>query len=260
MAADLRRGELDLAVLLTEGIVTELHHHDHSKILATYVRTPLTWGVHVHNSSTCHDVAALHKAEGGARFAVSRMGSGSHLMAAVDARSRGVDPASLQYEVVGSLQGARQALAEGQAAAFMWEKFTTKPLVDSGEWRRVGECVTPWPCFVVAATNTALEKFGPDLLEVLEVVRREAEQLESSPHAAETVGTMYGLEDADVREWLGSTRWSCRPAVSHDMLQDVMDALSGVGVLEQEQLLPPASLVAGLTADVDPDLISAEDN
>jgi hypothetical protein len=69
----------------------------------------------------------------------------------------------------------------------MWEKFTTKPLVDSGEWRRVGECVTPWPCFVVAATNTALEKFGPDLLEVLEVVRREAEHLESSPHAAETV-------------------------------------------------------------------------
>ena len=75
----------------------------------------------------------------------------------------------------------------------MWEKFTTKPLVDSGEWRRVGECVTPWPCFVVAATNTALEKFGPDLLEVLEVVRREAEDLESSPHAAETVGTMHGL-------------------------------------------------------------------
>ena len=47
--------------------------------------------------------------------------------------------------------------------------------------------MTPWPCFVVAATNTALEKFGPDLLEVLEVVRREAEDLESSPHAAETV-------------------------------------------------------------------------
>ena len=143
MAADLRRGELDLAVLLTEGIVTELHHHDHSKILATYVRTPLTWGVHVHNSSTCHDVAALHKAEGGARFAVSRMGSGSHLMAAVDARSRGVDPASLQYEVVGSLQGARQALAEGQAAAFMWEKFTTKPLVDSGEWRHSNPSSSP---------------------------------------------------------------------------------------------------------------------
>ena len=97
--------------------MTELHRHDHSKILATYVRTPLTWGVHVHSSAGYRDVDSLHRAEGGARFAVSRMGSGSHLMAAVDARSRGVDPAHLQYEVVGSLQGARQALAEGQAAA-----------------------------------------------------------------------------------------------------------------------------------------------
>ena len=44
---------------------------------------------------------------------------------------------------------------------------------------------------------------------------------------------MYGLEDADVREWLGSTRWSCRPAVSHAMLQGVMEALAGVGVLTQ---------------------------
>eukprot|EP00964_Phaeocystis_antarctica_P094335 scaffold61080_cov51-Phaeocystis_antarctica.AAC.1 len=86
-------------------------------------------------------------------------------MAAVDARSRGVDPASLQYEVVGSLQVltisddiviacscrvphptllATPALPAGgaagagggagrrlHAAAFMWEKFTTKPLVDS---------------------------------------------------------------------------------------------------------------------------------
>ena len=64
----------------------------------------------------------------------------------------------------------------------MWEKFTTKPLVDSGEWRRVGECVTPWPCFVVAATNTALEKFGPDLLEVLEADPNPAPHPAPHPH------------------------------------------------------------------------------
>ena len=65
-------------VLLTEGIVTELHRHHHSKIVATYVRTPLTWGVHVHSSAGYRDVDSLHRAEGGARFAVSRMGSGCH--------------------------------------------------------------------------------------------------------------------------------------------------------------------------------------
>lgn len=267
MAKALRDGELDVAILLTEGIVADIHRGNPARLVGTYVSSPLTWGIHVAADSPLTDAAQLYSqpaGDGGAspRFAVSRMTSGSHLMAFVDAQQRAGEAAaaSLRFEIVGSLEGAREALREGRADGFMWEKFTTKPLVDSGEWRRVGECVTPWPCFVVAATTTALEKFGPDLLEVLEVVRREAEELESSPHAAETVGTMYGLEDADVREWLGSTRWSCRPAVSHDMLQGVMEALSGVGVLKPEQLLPPASLVAGLTADIDPDLISAEDN
>ena len=87
MTADLRAGKLDLAILLTEGIVAELHHSAHSKILATYVRTPLTWGVHVHHGSPIRDVDQLH-APGPARYAVSRMGSGSHLMAAVDTRTR----------------------------------------------------------------------------------------------------------------------------------------------------------------------------
>ena len=44
------------------------------------------------------------------------------------------------------------------------------------------------------------------------------------------------------------------------MLQGVMDALAGVGVLTQAELLPPAALVAHLAEDLDPDLISAEDN
>ena len=75
------------------------------------------------------------------------MGSGSHLMALVAARQRGApDP---EFEVVGDLQGARKALKNKEADLFMWEKFTTKPLVDSGEWSRVAEVPTPWPCFAV---------------------------------------------------------------------------------------------------------------
>ena len=57
------------------------------------------------------------------------------------------------------------------------------------------------------------------------MVRREAEGLESSPDAPQVVGTMYGLDDADVREWLKGTRWSCQPAVSHATLEQVRTAL-----------------------------------
>ena len=60
----------------------------------------------------------------------------------VDAQQRGWQPDRLKFEIVGDLEGARRALAKGSADVFMWEKFTTKHLVDHGEWRRVGEVRT----------------------------------------------------------------------------------------------------------------------
>ena len=79
-------------------------------------------------------------------------------------------------------------------------------------------------------------------------------------HQLEEMIKDMGMDEEIGRITLTLTITLTRPAVSHDMLQGVMEALSGVGVLKPEQLLPPASLVAGLTADIDPDLISAEDN
>ena len=132
MAQKLREGELDVAILLTEAATLFAHKGDVT-IMGSFVDTPLTWGVHALAGSN----PSLDS-----RYAVSRMGSGSHLMALVAARQRGApDP---EFEVVGDLQGARKALKNKEADLFMWEKFTTKPLVDSGEWSRVAEVPTPW--------------------------------------------------------------------------------------------------------------------
>jgi len=236
---------LDVAVLLTEGIVTDLHRGNPSKILGTFVSTPLTWGVHVASASKWQDVSELKEAT----YAVSRMGSGSHLMAMVDAQQRGWPPEDVKFEVVGDLQGARRALGDGSADAFMWEKFTTKHLVDSGEWRRVGEVPTPWPCFSLAATDTALDASSAELLTMLRVLEDEATELAASPSVCETVGLMYGQQEEDVREWLSGTRWSCKPVASHAILKEVMTALVDAGVLTQDELLPPAALTSALCAD-----------
>ena len=101
MNAALRQGEIDVALALTEGLVVDLHRGNPSKLLGTYVASPLTWGVHVSASSRFESMADLT----GATYAVSRMGSGSHLMACVDAHARGV--AAPELEIVGSLDGAR---------------------------------------------------------------------------------------------------------------------------------------------------------
>ena len=73
MTKALREGELDVAVLLTEGIVADLHRGNPSKLLGTFVSTPLTWGVHVAASSKWQCSSELEQAT----YAVSRMGSGS---------------------------------------------------------------------------------------------------------------------------------------------------------------------------------------
>jgi hypothetical protein len=39
----------------------------------------------------------------------------------------------------------------------MWERFMTKPLVDKGIFRRIADCPTPWPCFVIAVRDEVLE-------------------------------------------------------------------------------------------------------
>lgn len=247
MAKALREGEIDVALALTEGLVMDLHRGNPSKLLGTYVASPLTWGVHVGASSRLQSMADL---DGGATFAVSRMGSGSHLMACVDAHVRGVAPPPL--EVVGTLDGARIALRDGIADVFMWEKYTTKYLVDALEWRRIGEVPTPWPCFSIAATDAALAQSGGALIDMLDVVRAEAAELRASADRATTIGLMYAQDPADIEEWLASVRWCAKPVVSHAMLDEVMAMLVAAGVLQRDELRPADTLVSALTRDADP--------
>ena len=228
MAKALREGELDVVILLTEGIVADIHKGSHARLLGTYVSSPLTWGIHVAASSPLTEAASLysHSAPDGVkapRFAVSRMSSGSHLMAFVDARRRAGDAAAaaLQFEIVGDLEGARACLREGRADAFMWEKFTTKPLVDSGEWRRIGECMTEWSCFSLAATPQTIATLSPQLHTALDIVAAEAARLRASADAVEVIGEMYKLQPVDVTEWLKTVEWECSPRVSFSMLRHV---------------------------------------
>ena len=141
----LRDKDIDLAVILTEGIVTDIIDGNDSRIVQTYVKSPLIWGIHVAHNSSFKSVEDLK----GKKAAISRFGSGSHLMAYVNAENHNWNlEMDLKFEVVKNLEGAVEALTNGAADYFLWEKFTTKPLVDSGIFRRIGSCPSPWPCLV----------------------------------------------------------------------------------------------------------------
>ena len=200
----LEEKETDLAIILTEGITKSIVEGNQAKILQGYINSPLLWGIHVAAESSYNDLSELE----GTRAAISRYGSGSHLMAYVMAEAQQWDTAALSFEVVHTLSGAVKALQNGEADYFMWEHFTTKPLALDGVFRRLADCPTPWPCFVVAANQEILEKEAGSLRHVLEIINRYTREFKMIPSIDRTLANRYNLELQDVRDWLGITQWT----------------------------------------------------
>ena len=231
MMQQLRDGDVDVAVVLLEGALASAARHGDTVIIGTWVSSPLTWGIHVPAASELRGVSDL----AGARFAVSRFGSGSHLIAAVHAGElQGAIPADERFRVVGTLEGARKAFAEGTADVFYWEQTMTRPLVDAGEWRSLGSFAPPWPAFVAVARRVDLERVDPLWLRALEVVRPFVADLEGrSERAVALIAERFGLQREDVLAWLERTRWASSDSVSADTLELVCGYLETIGQIDE---------------------------
>jgi ABC-type nitrate/sulfonate/bicarbonate transport system substrate-binding protein len=244
MAKALREGELDAALLLTEGAVAAVSDGVALEIGSLYTESALIWGIHVPAASRFRTVADLD----GARYAISRLGSGSHLMAAVHAQAQGWAVARLVLVTVGNLDGAVAALAAARADVFFWEKFMTKPLVDAGKFRRIGELTAPWPAFVVCASRSLEGESRAALGRVVALVLEEAQALRARSDAPQIIAARYGLDADDVGEWLKATRWSRRVGVAPGDLAAACTALGSLGVLPRV-VDAAACLGPGLSVD-----------
>lgn len=221
MAKDLRDNNLDVAVLLTEGIVADISKGNSSRIISLYVSSPLIWGIHVPSKSSIESLNDIK----GKRYAISRIGSGSHLMAYVHAKQQGWDVSDDQLVIVGDIEGARKAFKDEEAEVFLWEKFMTKPLVDSGEFRRVGECPTPWPCFVIAAREEVINK-NPEALKILiDIVNQTSTNFKKNEKAAELTSLKFNLELEDAQLWHQQTNWDCGTPLSKKDYENVVNNL-----------------------------------
>ncbi len=205
MCKALREGEIDIAVILTEGIIKDIIAGNPSKIVQTFIETPLIWGVHVANDSSYKTVEDLK----GTKAAISRYGSGSHLMAYINAENNNWDlEKDLDFEVIKNLDGAVEGLTEGMADYFLWEKFTTKPLVDNGVFRRIDNCPSPWPCFVIAVRDGFIKDQKNDLKTILEIINNTTQEFKDIPSIDKTIANRYEQKLEDVQEWLSITEWS----------------------------------------------------
>lgn len=203
MCQMLREGTADMAVILTEGIIKDIAGGNDSSIVQIYVQSPLIWGIHVDAKSDYRQLSDLENK----KVAISRMGSGSHLMAVVNAKNQNWNT-DLQFEIVNTIDGAVEALSNGAADYFMWERFMTKPLVDNGTFRRIADCPTPWPCFVIAVRNEFLKTNKHVVEQILEIINNTTIEFKDIPSIDRTLATKYNQKTDDIREWLKLTRWS----------------------------------------------------
>ncbi|BDB57434.1 substrate-binding domain-containing protein [Flavobacterium ammonificans] len=204
MCQMLRDGSTDIAVILTEGIIKDIVGGNPSKIVQIYVESPLIWGIHVGAQSNHQSLTDLEKT----KAAISRLGSGSQLMAYVNAKNQGWNTNELQFEIVNTIDGAVTALTDGTADYFMWEHFMTKPLVDNGVFRRLGDCPTPWPCFVIAVREVVLAKQPEIITKLLEIINTKTRIFKAIPDIDKQLAKTYNQKIEDIKEWLRLTEWS----------------------------------------------------
>lgn len=212
----LRNKEIDMAIILTEGIVRDIIEGNESKIVQVFVESPLIWGIHVATHSEYRSIKDLKRT----KAAISRFGSGSHLMAYINAQNQGWDAKKdLRFEEIRDLDGALEALPKGKADYFMWEKFTTKPYVDQGIFRRVGNCPTPWPCFVIAVRNDVLDNDPETVKTILQAINAETKKFKQTPGIDTMIATRYDQKLDDVQEWLSLTEWSRQQLKKSELME-----------------------------------------
>jgi ABC-type nitrate/sulfonate/bicarbonate transport system substrate-binding protein len=231
MIKGLQTGTLDIAVLLTEGITKSILQGLNAKIVAVYVTTPLRWGIHVPYNS---DIQTFKQLEN-QTFAISREGSGSHLMTYVRAKQENWNLKDLKFNVVGDVYGGLWALENNQAQGFLWEKYTTYPFTEQKKCRYIDEIVTPWPCFVIAVRSELLEENESLLKTVFERVHQEAKTLKENPNAAEIIAWRYNLKLEQTKRWLSETDWNYDNLMMKDSIEYVVNNLESLELISAKE-------------------------
>ena len=225
----LRDGSTDIAVILTEGIIKDIVNGNNSKIIQIYVESPLIWGIHVGADSKYSTLSDLENT----KVAISRFGSGSELMAYVNAYQQGWDKNSLTFEVVNTIDGAVTALINGFADYFMWEHFMTKPLVDKGIFRRVGDCPTPWPSFVIAVREDVLQENPDEIKKLLISINKQTKVFKSIPNIDSILATKFQQKIEDIQQWLHLTEWSPNN-LSEEMIETIQNQLLELQIIDKK--------------------------
>lgn len=257
--------KIDVAVALTEALITGIAKGrlDY-KLVGSYVRTSLNWAVITGTDPSASKYNSIDDLKG-TSIGISRVGSGSQIMASVMALQHGWGTgkgAEIEFKVNDTFENLRDGVngkEPYESSCFMWEWYTTKPFADSGEVRFIGNVPTPWPSWTIAAsTNTALSpsdarsKILPQFLEKLQESIRQFTNPETRKRGEvrDFIVNHHGYKVEDVESWLETVRWAGEETKNPEGLkvpsmgqETTTDSVSRATIRETLEVLEKAGVV-----------------
>lgn len=234
MTQAISNGTLDVAILLTEGFIAAASDGLEARIAKVYIDTPLVWGIYGGAHSDLKQVDTFQNK----RIAISRFGSGSHLMSMIHASELGEQIDAAQFEVVHSLHGGINSLTESRTNLFYWEKFMTRPHVVKGEVIQLGEFSAPWSSFLIIVGDKALHEKKDDVLQLLEIMNGECISFKQDVHSAIHLSKRFDMTLPEAHQWLQNTQWNFNYNVTQQSIENAKSALISVNKCKSNLNLP----------------------
>lgn len=201
MLQALQSREIDAAFMLTECAVAAQVNGTPLKIVCPVVVSPLRWAI-------CRRPSDSNDVDENTRWGVSRFGSGSHIMVEYLASTRGWQ-AERSFQVCKTIHGLMTALQEGLIDAFLWEWYTTSPLVNSGKLKFVGDVPTPWSCFCTVVRQSIDEGDERAVRLITKDFLNAAAQFKSN-HATsvQRIVEKYQMTQDNATHWLNAVQYA----------------------------------------------------
>jgi len=260
MCKSLRENKLDVAIALTEGLLSDIIKNqlivdkvsssststDSFRICGTYVHSSLVWGIVTKNSNR---IGSLSDLKNNGKIGISRFGSGSHIMSYLLAEkehwynennknetkeSKKQKDLSVQFVPCGGLDDLRQGIAKEEIDTFLWETFMLKHFVDQGELKMLGSIETPWPCFMIAVRDQFANDHPKELSCLLDALQECCTLFyQDRQDSLEFISRACHLSMEDAAKWFNTVRFATdMRKVSEEMLRDTIATLQRTGVLE----------------------------
>ena len=224
MTKALAQDELDMAILLTEGFIAAVNSGLQAQIVKVYIDSPLVWGIYTGAQAATHSLYDHHPKH----YAISRYGSGSHLMALIHAEQRGETIAEDDFVIINSLENAVLSLTKNETQVFYWEKLMTKKYVESGELKLIGEFSAPWSSFLMVATQQAINQNTQAIHQTLKIINDASKHFKENTSTSAELQKRFGLSPTDIRKWLAATVWNTNFNIKRKGLLNATHALSKV--------------------------------